>query len=43
VFAEGAPFAVVVGNAAGARVVVRGEPLDLAAITKNNVARFEVK
>lgn len=43
VFAEGVPFGVVVGNAAGARVTVRGQPLDLAALTKNNVARFEVK
>jgi len=43
VFAEGAPFGVVLGNAAGARVTVRGQPLDFVAQTKNNVARFEVK
>jgi len=42
-FADGTPYAVVVGNAAGAQVLVRGKPLDLAAIAKNNVARFEVK
>ena len=42
-FADGAPFAVVVGNASGARVMVRGQPFDLAGIAKNNVARFEVK
>jgi cytoskeleton protein RodZ len=43
VFAEGAPFAVVVGNASGAKVKVRGESFDLASVAKNNVARFEVK
>jgi cytoskeleton protein RodZ len=43
VFAEGAPFAVVVGNASGAKVTVRGESFDLASVAKNNVARFEVK
>ena len=43
VFAEGAPFSVVIGNAVGARVLVRGEPLDLVGLTRNNVARFEVK
>jgi len=42
-FAEGLPFGVVVGNAAGARVSVRGQPLDLSALARNNVARFEVK
>lgn len=41
-FEDGAPYSVVVGNAAGARVLVRGQPMDLAALTKNNVARFEV-
>lgn len=43
VFAEGAPFGVVVGNAAGARVTVRGQSLDLTPLAKNNVARFDVK
>jgi cytoskeleton protein RodZ len=43
VFADGAPFSVVVGNASGAKVLVRGESLDLASVAKNNVARFEVK
>ena len=42
-FADGAPYAVVVGNAAGANVLVRGQSLDLASLTKNNVARFAVK
>lgn len=43
VFAEGHPFAIVVGNASGARVTVRGQPFDLSEIARNNVARFEVK
>lgn len=43
VFTEGAPFAVVVGNASGAKVMVRGASFDLASVAKNNVARFEVK
>ena len=34
---------VIVGNASGARVFVRGAPLDLAAVNKDNVARFEVQ
>ena len=42
-FGDGAPYSVVVGNAAGARVLVRGQSMDLATLTKNNVARFEVK
>jgi cytoskeleton protein RodZ len=42
-FGDGAPYSVVVGNAAGARVLVRGQAMDLAVLTKNNVARFEVK
>jgi cytoskeleton protein RodZ len=41
-FGGGASYSVVVGNAAGARVLVRGQPMDLAALSKNNVARFEV-
>lgn len=42
-FADGYPFAVVVGNAAGATVAVRGKVMDLAPWVKNNVARFEVR
>lgn len=42
-FGEGAPFAVVLGNVAGAKVTVRGQLLNLANLAKNNVARFEVK
>jgi cytoskeleton protein RodZ len=42
-FGDGASYSVVVGNAAGARVLVRGQSMDLAALSKNNVARFEVK
>lgn len=42
-FEEGAVYAVVVGNAAATEVEVRGKALDLMALTKNNVARFEVK
>jgi cytoskeleton protein RodZ len=36
------PLSVVVGNAKGTQVLVRGEPLDIAG-TRDNVARFEVK
>jgi cytoskeleton protein RodZ len=34
---------VVVGRIEAVEVQVRGEPRDLRAIAKNNVARFEVK
>ncbi|CAN7466061.1 DUF4115 domain-containing protein [Pseudorhodoferax sp. LjRoot39] len=37
------PLAVVVGRIDAVEVQVRGEPRDLRAIAKNNVARFEVK
>ncbi|MCS4509039.1 helix-turn-helix domain-containing protein [Xylophilus ampelinus] len=37
------PLAVVVGRADGTQVTVRGKPLDLSAIARSNVARFEVK
>lgn len=37
------PLSVVVGRADAIQVTVRGEPLDLAAVTRNNVARFQVK
>lgn len=37
------PLFVVVGNAEATEVLVRGKALDLVAISKDNVARFEVK
>ncbi len=37
------PLAVVIGRADMTTVEVRGKPMDLAAVAKNNVARFEVK
>ncbi len=37
------PLAVTVGRADGVRVQVRGQAFDLAAVSKANVARFEVK
>jgi len=37
------PLAVVVGRADATQVEVRGQALDLTALAKNNVARFEVK
>lgn len=36
------PLSVIVGNAKGTQVLVRGQPLDIAG-TRDNVARFEVK
>ena len=36
------PLSVIVGNAKGTQVTVRGEPLDMST-TRDNVARFEVK
>jgi cytoskeleton protein RodZ len=36
-------FAVVLGNAAGARVWIKGNAFDLAPVAKNNIARFEAK
>ncbi|WP_120969492.1 helix-turn-helix domain-containing protein [Comamonas sp. lk] len=36
------PLSVIVGNAKGTKVTVRGEPLDIAN-TRDNVARFVVK
>ncbi|WFF79644.1 RodZ domain-containing protein [Delftia tsuruhatensis] len=42
--AEGAlPLFVIVGNASGTEVRVRGELLEVAKTTRDNVARFEVK
>lgn len=37
------PLAVVVGRADATEVTVRGKPFDLAAVSRDNVARFEVK
>lgn len=37
------PLSVVVGRADAIEVTVRGEPLDLAPVTRNNIARFQVK
>lgn len=38
-----APLAVVIGRADATEVVVRGKPFDLVPVTRENVARFEVK
>jgi cytoskeleton protein RodZ len=37
------PLKVKVGNAAGTQLVFRGQPLALAAYTRDNVARLELK
>ncbi len=37
------PLSVVVGRADSTEVQVRGKPLDLAPLSRDNVARFEVK
>jgi cytoskeleton protein RodZ len=37
------PLTVTVGNARGVDATVRGTPLDLAATTRNNVARVSIK
>ncbi len=42
-FSTDLPLAVVIGRADGVEVTVRGTGLDLAPVTRNNVARFEVK
>lgn len=43
VTAEGKlPLSVIVGNAKGTQVLVRGQPFDIST-TRDNVARFEVK
>jgi len=34
---------VVIGRADATEVFVRGKPFDLAAVSRDNVARFEVK
>ena len=42
-FSTDLPLAVVIGRADGVEVTVRGTGLDLVPVTRNNVARFEVK
>ncbi|QIM52203.1 helix-turn-helix domain-containing protein [Hydrogenophaga crocea] len=42
-FSAAPPYAVVVGNAGGVEVTLRGRPFNAAAIARNNVARFEAK
>jgi cytoskeleton protein RodZ len=37
------PLSVTVGSAPATEVLVRGQPYDMSAVTKDNVARFEVK
>jgi cytoskeleton protein RodZ len=37
------PLKVRIGNAAATKVVFRGQPLDLGAFTRDNVARLELK
>ncbi|QEA13985.1 RodZ domain-containing protein [Comamonas flocculans] len=39
----GGPWSVVIGRADAAEVTVRGEAMNLNAVARNNVARFEVK
>ena len=42
--AEGSPpWHVVIGRADAAEVTVRGQPMDMKAVSRENVARFEVK
>ena len=37
------PLSVVVGRADATEVFVRGKPFELVLVSKENVARFEVK
>jgi cytoskeleton protein RodZ len=37
------PFKLKIGNAAATSLVFRGQPVDLAALTRDNVARLELK
>ena len=37
------PLKVKIGNAVGTRIIFRGQPLELAAFTRDNVARLELK
>jgi cytoskeleton protein RodZ len=38
-----APFRLVIGNAAATEVTFRGQPVDLLAVTRDSVARLELK
>jgi cytoskeleton protein RodZ len=38
-----APFRLVIGNAAATEVTFRGQPIDLLAVTRDSVARLELK
>jgi len=40
---DAGPLSVVVGKADATEVLVRGQAMDLAAVARNNVARFEAK
>jgi cytoskeleton protein RodZ len=40
---DAGPLSVVVGKADATEVLVRGQVMDLAAVARNNVARFEAK
>jgi cytoskeleton protein RodZ len=42
-FSSTPPYSVVLGRAESAKVTVRGKPMDVNAIARNNVARFEVR
>ena len=37
------PFDVVIGNSADVKLSYRGQPVDLAALSRGNVARFTLK
>ena len=42
-FSGATPYAVAIGRADSAQVIVRGQAFDAVAVSRNNVARFEVK
>lgn len=42
-FNDSPVFTVVIGNATGVKVWVKGQVFDLSPVVRNNVARFEVK
>lgn len=42
-FSSAPPYSVVIGKADQVEVLVRGKPMDIAPMTRNSVARFEVK
>lgn len=42
-FSSSPPYSVVIGRADQVDVIVRGRPMDLVPMTRNSVARFEVK